>query len=453
MRRIAVVLMLLAASPAEAATVRATVDDREAWKESPAERQVSWEVVDRRGAGDRLAIRRVSTGIEVRAAGRLHAGRACFNRRPHVVRCRTPRRPGAMTSVSGVSVDLGRGDDRIVLRGRIGRLWAVAGAAGDDVLDARLATGPVAMAGGAGADRLLGGSADDRLAGGAGSDRLDGGGGADFAAWDDARAVRADLGSGRALAGGATDRLVAIENLSGSPGPDQLRGDAGANAILGGPGRDDISGRDGDDDLDGDNDVEGGFYADAADVVNGGAGADRLGGSGGGDAFFGGAGDDVLDTSTAEFSPHRLPDRAECGDGHDVVAYPNPEDLVEPSCEVIDHLMGANHGGFPRMDVPPVVVTDGWRARTTFSCHIASVDSTCRAAIVLVETTGSRVLGSSEVEVAAGSEHTIDLQLTPEGLEEVRRQGSLLGRLTTTLSYPRGPDSTTGATLRLRAPG
>lgn len=92
----------------------------------------------------------------------------------------------------------------------------------------------------AGDDRLFGRAGDDVLIGGRGDDRLDGGLGFDTA--DYRRAVTgviADLTAGRASDGqGGTDRLVAIEALTGSAFDDTLIGSSGDNALVGGDGQD-----------------------------------------------------------------------------------------------------------------------------------------------------------------------------------------------------------------------
>jgi len=140
----------------------------------------------------------------------------------------------------------------------------------------------------AGNDNLYGYGENDRLDGGAGADYLNGGDGVDIASYQSATAaVIADLEyASTANTGDATgDSYVAIENLEGSVYDDNLRGDAGNNAIWGGDGNDHLHGRDGDDLLVG---------GDGADVLWAGTGDDRLDGGAGNDIFFGGTGADQL---------------------------------------------------------------------------------------------------------------------------------------------------------------
>ena len=130
--------------------------------------------------------------------------------------------------------------------------------------------GPNLLDGFSGADWLEGLDGDDTLVGSGEADTLDGGNGSDWADFGNlGRSVLVDLASGSGLAGGATLRLIGIENLRGTPQADDITGTAGNN------------------------------------VIDGGAGDDRLRGGGGNDRLAGGEGNDVLDG----------------GDGFDVADY------------------------------------------------------------------------------------------------------------------------------------
>ena len=101
---------------------------------------------------------------------------------------------------------------------------------------------------------ITGGAGDDVLAGRGGIDTLIGGAGVDTASYADAAGavdVRLNTGTARNDGDGATDRLIGIENLTGSGFDDLLVGDAGANRLRGGLGRDTLLGLDGDDILEG----------------------------------------------------------------------------------------------------------------------------------------------------------------------------------------------------------
>jgi Ca2+-binding RTX toxin-like protein len=98
-------------------------------------------------------------------------------------------------------------------------------------------------------EKFYGLAGDDILTGGAGADHLDGGAGADTASYAGSNVwvnVRLDTGNGSN--GHATgDKLVGIENLTGSSHNDVLRGNSGANVLDGGAGADYMAGGAGND--------------------------------------------------------------------------------------------------------------------------------------------------------------------------------------------------------------
>ena len=145
-------------------------------------------------------------------------------------------------------------------------------------------------------DSLVGNGGNDTLDGGIGNDTLDGGEGSDTASYEnDANGVNVDLFFGTATDGsGDTDRLISIENISGSQFADRLEGNGLENTLSGNGGNDTIyayngndvvNGGEGDDILSGGNDD---------DIINGDAGNDVLRGDAGNDEIFGGEGDDQL---------------------------------------------------------------------------------------------------------------------------------------------------------------
>jgi Ca2+-binding RTX toxin-like protein len=134
----------------------------------------------------------------------------------------------------------------------------IAGDANANILFGRF--GEDTLNGGGGADTLLGDSDDDVLTGGAGADRLDGGAGVDRASYaGSSAAVTVNLALGTGLGGQAAgDRLISIEELTGSSFDDVLTGSGGNDTLRGGSGNDLLFGNGG------------------ADVLNGGAGIDRV---------------------------------------------------------------------------------------------------------------------------------------------------------------------------------
>jgi Ca2+-binding RTX toxin-like protein len=123
--------------------------------------------------------------------------------------------------------------------------------------------------GGAGNDSIFGELGNDVLIGGLGADTLDGGAGIDTASYATATAaVTVNLTTGNGTLGEANgDRLIAIENLTGSRFNDNLTGNIGNNTLTGNNGN---------------------------DTLNGGAGNDILLGGAGNDLLIGGLGNDIL---------------------------------------------------------------------------------------------------------------------------------------------------------------
>jgi Ca2+-binding RTX toxin-like protein len=109
------------------------------------------------------------------------------------------------------------------------------------------------LSGGAGNDTLNGGDSDDSLFGGAGNDTLNGGNGTDTAVFSTTSSgVTVDLRitTSQAVGGGlGSDRLISIENLTGSNFNDTLTGNTGNNVLNGRNGNDTLVGLTGNDQL------------------------------------------------------------------------------------------------------------------------------------------------------------------------------------------------------------
>ena len=125
------------------------------------------------------------------------------------------------------------------------------------------------LIGSAGDDKLTGNEHDNTLEGGAGADVLDGGKGNDTASYARSTAgVIASLATGTGSGGDAQgDRLINIENLTGSAFNDMLTGDAGNNTLTGGDGDDTLIGGAGKDNLVGGTGSDTASYATAAATV------------------------------------------------------------------------------------------------------------------------------------------------------------------------------------------
>jgi Ca2+-binding RTX toxin-like protein len=138
----------------------------------------------------------------------------------------------------------------------------IVGTEGDDVICG--GGGDDRLQGLGGNDILRGGSGMDVLVGGDGNDQLEGERGIDTASFEGGTAVSVDLALGTAT-GVGSDTLGSVENLLGSNGGDNLRGDGENNRIAGALGDDLLVGRGGNDRL---------FGGDGDDTLNGGNGND-----------------------------------------------------------------------------------------------------------------------------------------------------------------------------------
>ena len=139
------------------------------------------------------------------------------------------------------------------LTGFLAFSFAVDGSAGADIFDARGGAGTGAVfterlefTGGPGNDQLFGGDDSDDLDGGPGNDTLAGGAGRDEVDYSTSTLpVSFDLLAGGAQNGGSLgqDILSGIEDITGTPFNDVLRGTAGENSLDGEAGDDLIEGR------------------------------------------------------------------------------------------------------------------------------------------------------------------------------------------------------------------
>ena len=225
------------------------------------------------------------------------------------------------------------------------------------------------LAGSAAANTLTGGAGNDVLRATAGDDVLDGGAGLDTADYS-ARppGVVVNLTAGSATSSGATDLLVAVENVVGGAGNDVLTGDGNVNVLSGGGGNDRLRGFAGADALDGGagtdtvdyasffspnhnvgvvvnlaageatgdgadsltaiEDVRGSSFDDKivgdgqVNRLSGGDGADRITGGGGKDVLLGENDPDVI------FARDGLRDRVDGGDGRDRARVDRGRDVV-----------------------------------------------------------------------------------------------------------------------------
>jgi Ca2+-binding RTX toxin-like protein len=172
-------------------------------------------------------------------------------------------------STAPVVVDLGAGtaSDGDAAGDTLRSIEGIIGSGGGDILR-----------GSGGANELRGEGGNDTLQGGAGADVLEGGDGIRDVAWYNTQSpagVKVDLVDGKGYTGEAAgDTLNGIEDIIGSLGNDELRGDDNVNILNGGGTSDGINGGD--------------------DILSGRGGNDALNGEGGTDTLEGGAGADTL---------------------------------------------------------------------------------------------------------------------------------------------------------------
>jgi Ca2+-binding RTX toxin-like protein len=183
-------------------------------------------------------------------------------------------------SDAGVTVNLakGVGSGGDAAGDHLNSIENLTGSAHNDTLTGN--AGSNHLDGGAGDDRISGGDGSDTLVGGQGADVLSGGKGIDTADYSGSLSgVTVNLLPGRGSGGDAQgDKLVSIENVTGSAFNDHITGDAGANQLSGGSGDDTLNGGAGDDHL-----IGGGNGG--SDILIGGTGADILTGGDGNDTF------------------------------------------------------------------------------------------------------------------------------------------------------------------------
>jgi len=128
-----------------------------------------------------------------------------------------------------------------------------------------------------GNDQLLGGDGSDLLGGGVGNDSVNGNAGDDTAHFGRAASIVVDLTAGTS-SGEGSDRVIGVENVTGSRGADRLTGTDGVNRLGGAGGNDVIFGAGGNDQLTG---------AGGNDSLNGDAGTDACDGGTGTDSSTG----------------------------------------------------------------------------------------------------------------------------------------------------------------------
>jgi Ca2+-binding RTX toxin-like protein len=117
---------------------------------------------------------------------------------------------------------------------------------------------------------------------------------------------------------------VCPDDCRGTAGDDRLVGSPRANTIFAEDGNDRVLGRGGEDALKGGGGRDEVYGQEGNDRVKGGAGVDRV---------YGGPGDDLVRGGTPERPDDGARDVLDCGDGTDTVYYVKGQDVVHDDCE------------------------------------------------------------------------------------------------------------------------
>ncbi len=272
------------------------------------------------------------------------------------------------SSTSSIQVNLGAGDDTLILADGVNLVEAGTGTGAVDggtgtidtidysawttAINVNLAAGTATntggvsningVFGGAGSDTITGAATDDLLVGGPGDDSIDGGSGNDF--------ITDDLGSNTLVGGDGDDSILGGDN------DDTITGDAGNDTIIAGIGNDS---------------VDGGIGADSIlggldnDTIDGGDGDDTIDGGDGDDSLVGGHGNDTVsggnDNDTLVWNP---------GDGSDQM---NGDDGIDTV--VVNGSVGVNNFGIAVSGVDPARQTfDGDTTGAGFQLDIGTVE-------------------------------------------------------------------------------
>jgi Ca2+-binding RTX toxin-like protein len=405
------------------------------------------------GAGEANVVSVTGGREEVRVGDRaavIEAGPGCSRIDRHSVRCSEPE-----IGVQRVFIATAGGADTV--RSELDTLSA--GFLGEVIVNS--GRGDDLLVGGPGADRLYAGEGDDVLRGRGGDDRLydasprrplrsgdpspfgfdegvialanpgrgrdsfDGGGGrGDSVSYAERSAgVRVDLANTAAIGGarGERDSVKGVESAFGTAHNDRLAGNRRSNGLIGDDGDDRIAGR---------------------------AGNDSLAGGDGRDVMLGGPGDEQMSFGRAD----EAPDRASCGSGKDRLFDQAPSDFLNDDCERLffntfgERLIG-DAGEVKsllplRAGQPPTVLS------ATLFCYPFDVHAPCPLGLELrvhgpavrggTAPPRGTLLGSSSYTFALGEEKSVSLDVSPTGLELLRRHRALRVSVTTTGEPPYG---------------
>jgi hypothetical protein len=348
----------------------------------------------------------------------IHARRHCRRVTARRAVCRAAR-------VDAINVQLSNHNDRFTLvaprRSHPLEEVTVFGRGGDDdVTGPRFGFGNT-FQGGDGRDRLSGGGGGDNLFGGRGRDRLAGRGGDDtFFDSEGGRASNRDVfdgGRGRDMVWyqerndgvvvdlrhhrggrrGERDRIVHVEDVTGTLADDKLIGDSHANSLSGAEGDDTLQGGRGRDLLDG-----------GPEVVT----------SGGVDHFSGGPGADRLTTEDFTDTDPPPAETVNCGSGRDVILASDITDRMAADCELARADFEFDPSAFALITIHAPVHSGA--ATFTLACH---AEGTARCAGT-ISVDGS----SAPFDTGQGSTPVV-VPLSADDQDELGDEGALLAQI------------------------
>jgi RTX calcium-binding nonapeptide repeat (4 copies) len=406
------------------------------------------------GSGEANVVSVTGGREEIRIGDRaaiIEPGPGCTRIDRHGVRCSEPE-----IGVQRVFIATAGGADTVrseldtLSSGFLGEV-IVNGGHGDDLL-----------VGGPGADSLYAGQGDDVVRGRGGDDRLydaypprlvrsgdpspfwvdeggialanpgrgrdsfvGGGGRGDSVSYAQrSEGVRVDLANTAAIsgAGGERDSVKGVEGAFGTAHNDRLAGNRRSNWLIGDDGDDRIAGR---------------------------AGNDSLEGGNGRDALLGGPGDEQMAFGRAD----EAPDRGSCGSGEDRMFDQAPSDFLNDDCEQLffdtfgERLIGDAgevRSLLPlRAGRPPTVLS------ATLFCYPFDAHAPCPLGLELrVHGPATRhgtapprgtLLGSTYQVFSLNEEKSVSLDVSPTGLELLRRHRALRVSVSATGEPPYGP--------------
>jgi hypothetical protein len=344
------------------------------------------------------------------------------------------------TGTPNVIVDLGDGNDTLIVENFVPMTVEASGGPGNDRLNADDRRAPMYAV----PTVLDGGPGDDSITTGRGPDVVRGGDGVDSVSYLQIKTPTTITLNGVADDGspGEGDNVASdFEQVFGSDkAPNTIVGDDQAQELYGGVANDVLDGAGG-------NDVASGYLGDdtliggpgddklggGADSGRGDPGNDRLDGGPGADQLFAGVGNDTLLANDGTSDPY-----VDCEEGDDTATVDAPFDQRVYDCEHVQQVWT----GPPKLDpgAGSVTVRRG-RLRVPVTCF-AVAGGQCRGKVALRTLKCLRVgrhcrkvvIGRARVNVSAGSRRTLVMRVSRRTRSALRRHKRVRSVLDVTLT-------------------